>query len=138
LFEYFDEDKSIHIIDSGMVNTYIRSVSGGDFTAKDFRTWAGSIHALIALRELGDFQTISEMNRKIPAALDLVARQLGNTRAVCKKYYVHPLILEYYRDKKLDKYLSELNRVESGSVDNGYIPEEKVLLKILANYQFGG
>jgi hypothetical protein len=48
------------------------------------------------------------------------------------------LILEYYRDKKLDKYLSELNRVESGSVDNGYIPEEKVLLKILANYQFGG
>jgi DNA topoisomerase-1 len=75
------------------------------------------------------------MNRKIPAALDLVARQLGNTRAVCKKYYVHPLILEYYKDKKLETYISELNQVESGNDKDGHMPEEKVLLKILENYK---
>jgi len=75
------------------------------------------------------------MNRKIPAALDLVAKQLGNTRAVCKKYYVHPLILEYYRDKKLDAYISELNELEYGNDEDRYMPEEKVLLKILQNDQ---
>lgn len=134
LFEYYDENRNIHPVDSGMVNSYIREISGGDFTAKDFRTWAGSIHALLAFKELGDFETISEMNRKIPAALDIVSRQLGNTRAVCKKYYVHPLILEYYRDKKLETYISELNALESGDNGDGYMPEEKVVLKILENY----
>jgi DNA topoisomerase-1 len=134
LFEYYDEEKNIHPVDSGMVNAYIRDISGGDFTAKDFRTWAGSIHALLAFRELGDFETISEMNRKIPAALDMVSKQLGNTRAVCKKYYVHPLILEYYRDKKLESFINELNDTESGYTSDGYMPEERVLLKILENY----
>lgn len=138
LFEYYDENGIIHPVDSGMVNNYIRSISEGDFTAKDFRTWAGSIHALLALREIGDFETISEMNRKIPAALDIVAKQLGNTRAVCKKYYVHPLILEYYRDKKLEAYIAELNNVESGNDADGFMPEEKVLLRILENYQLQG
>jgi DNA topoisomerase I len=138
LFEYYDENKNIHPVDSGMVNNYIRAVSDGDFTAKDFRTWAGSIHAILAFKELGDFETISEMNRKIPAALDKVAEQLGNTRAVCKKYYVHPLILEYYRDKKLESFIGELNRVESGNIGDGYMPEEKVLLKILENYSLPG
>ncbi len=138
LFEYYDENKNIHTVDSGMVNNYIRTISEGDFTAKDFRTWAGSIHALLAFKELGDFGTISEMNRKIPAALDIVARQLGNTRAVCKKYYVHPLILEYYRDKKLETYLNDLNRVESENDTEGYMPEERVLLKMLENYHFQG
>jgi DNA topoisomerase I len=135
LFEYYDENGNIHPVDSGMVNNYIRTISEGDFTAKDFRTWAGSIHALLALKELGDFETISEMNRKIPAALDMVAKQLGNTRAVCKKYYVHPLILEYYRDKKLEAFISELNHIESGNNQDGYMPEERVLLKILENFQ---
>lgn len=138
LFEYYDEDKNIHLVDSGMVNNYIRDISEGDFTAKDFRTWAGSMHALLAFKELGDFETTSEMNRKIPAALDIVSKQLGNTRAVCKKYYVHPLILEYYRDKKLETFISEPTAVESGNSNDGYMPEEKVLLKILENYQLPG
>jgi DNA topoisomerase I len=134
LFEYYDEEGNIHSIDSGMVNNYIRTISESDFTAKDFRTWAGSIHALKAFKEVGKFETQSEMNRKIPAALDIVAKQLGNTRAVCKKYYVHPVILLLYQEKKLEKYIKELDKVEAEDDTNGYPAEEKVLLKILKDF----
>jgi DNA topoisomerase I len=133
LFAYYDEQGNIRPVDSGMLNDYIREISGGDFTAKDFRTWAGSIQALLALRDVGQFQTAAEMNKKIPAALDIVAKQLGNTRAVCKKYYVHPVILELYSGKKLDKYLQELNEVEESRNNDGYMAEERVLLKILSS-----
>lgn len=131
LFSYYDDDGNIQKVDSGMINEYIKFISEGDFTAKDFRTWAGSIHALLAFREVGGFVTRAEMNKKIPAALDLVARQLGNTRAVCKKYYVHPLIIELYSNMKLEKYLKDLEEEESGKDADGYVAEERVLLKIL-------
>lgn len=131
LFQYYDEKDDIRSVDSGMVNGYIKDISGGDFSAKDFRTWAGTIHALLAFKEVGNFETTSEMNRKISAVLDIVAKQLGNTRAVCKKYYVHPLILELYQEGKLDTYIHELNQIEGGNESDGYIAEEKVLMKIL-------
>lgn len=131
LFSYYDEKGDIRPVDSGMVNNYIRSISGSDFTAKDFRTWAGTIQSLLAFKEVGGFETIAEMNKKIPAALDIVAKQLGNTRAVCKKYYVHPVIINMYQDGKLGKYLDELNKLESGEDPDGYASEEQVLLKIL-------
>ena len=131
LFQYYDEEGVIRSVDSGMVNDYIRGISGGDFTAKDFRTWAGSIHALLAFREVGPFLSVTEMNKKIPAALDLVAEKLGNTRSVCKKYYVHPVIIALYQDGQLDKYLTYLDKAENGRNDDGYTSEEKILLRIL-------
>jgi DNA topoisomerase-1 len=131
LFSYYDDEGNIQKIDSGMVNEYIKYISGGDFSAKDFRTWAGSIHALLAFREVGGFETKTEMNKKIPAALDQVAKQLGNTRAVCKKYYVHPIIIELYSKRKLDKYLRELEDTEIGKDEDSYTAEERILLKIL-------
>jgi DNA topoisomerase-1 len=134
LFEYYDEEGNIHDVDSGLVNDYIRDISGGDFTAKDFRTWAGSVQALLAFKELGGFETVTEMKQKIPAALDMVAKHLGNTRTVCKKYYVHPLIVELYESKKLEKYISELNEIEKGDTSKGLTPEEKVLMKILEHH----
>lgn len=133
LFSYYDENGELKSVDSGMVNEYIRTISGGDFTAKDFRTWAGTIQALLAFKEVGNFETVAEMNRKIPAALDIVAKQLGNTRTVCKKYYVHPLIVNLYQDRKLDIYLYELEPLENENDPSGYVAEEKVLLKILRN-----
>jgi len=135
LFEYYDETGNIKKVDSGEVNNYIKDISGGEFTAKDFRTWAGSIHALLGFKEMGGFESTTEMNRKIPAVLDMVARQLGNTRSVCKKYYIHPLILSLYKEQKLDEYLLDLNSVTTatnGTIDR-YTSEEKVLLKILEN-----
>ena len=129
LFEYIDSDGNIHKIDSGMVNEYIRKISEGDFSAKDFRTWAGSTQALLAFKELGGFESVTEMNKKIPAVFDMVAEQLGNTRTVCKKYYVHPSIITLYEEQKLDKYLNELENPSSN--DLGLMPEEIVLMKIL-------
>jgi len=85
LFEYYDETGNIKKVDSGEVNNYIKDISGGEFTAKDFRTWAGSIHALLGFKEMGGFESTTEMNRTIPAVLDMVARQLGKKRSVCKK-----------------------------------------------------
>ncbi|MBA3647126.1 MAG: DNA topoisomerase IB [Chitinophagales bacterium] len=131
LFEFYDGQGKVHDIDSGMVNDYIRTISGGDFTAKDFRTWAGTVHALIAFKELGAYETVHDMKQKIPAALDMVAKQLGNTRTVCKKYYVHPIIVQLYEGKKLDKYINELNLIEENDNKTGITSEEKILMKIL-------
>lgn len=131
LFEYIDEQGTIHNIDSGMVNEYIRNISGGDFTAKDFRTWAGSVHALEAFKTVGGFETGTEMKQKINTAFELVAKQLGNTKAVCKNYYIHPMIGQLYEENKLDKYISNLDKVES---DNNHLElstEENILMSIL-------
>lgn len=136
LFQYYDEQGVRRSVDSGMVNNYIREISGSDFTAKDFRTWAGSIQALPAFREVGSYATEKEMNRKIPAALDIVAKQLGNTRTVCKKYYVHPIIIDLYQEGKLDNYLNELDTVETGRDDDGYVAEERLLMKILNSSRY--
>lgn len=131
LFQYYDENGNAKPVDSGMVNEYIREIAGGDFTAKDFRTWAGSIQALLAFRDVGNFSTRAEMNKKIPAALDLVAKKLSNTRAVCKKYYVHPVIINLYEEGRLGRYIKDLDRIEEGKDPNEYAGEERVLLRIL-------
>lgn len=131
LFQYYDEEGTRRSVDSGMVNNYIREISEGDFTAKDFRTWAGSIQALLAFKEVGDYTTTTGMNKNIAAALDMVAAKLGNTRAVCKKYYVHPVIINMYQEKSLDRYLKEINKDDVSKDDEGYSNEERVLLKIL-------
>lgn len=132
LFQYYDENGGKHSIDSGMVNEYIKNISGGsDFTAKDFRTWAGSVQALVALKSVGCCDTATETKKRIVEALDTVSEQLGNTRTVCKKYYVHPLILSLYETKELEKYISELDKIEKDDGRAGLSSVEKVLMKIL-------
>jgi DNA topoisomerase I len=130
LFEFIDENGHVQRVDSGMVNAYIHSISGNDFSAKDFRTWAGSTQALIALGEAGDYETNAEFKEKIVKMFDHVACALGNTRAVCRKYYVHPLITELYEGKKLKTYLEEMKTLVCKN-DSDLHPEECVLLKIL-------
>jgi DNA topoisomerase-1 len=116
-----------------MVNAYIREISGSDFTAKDFRTWAGTIQSLLAFREVGSFENVTEMNRKIAAALDLVAKHLGNTRAVCKKYYVHPVMINLYQEKELEPWLKKLENTEPANGPFDFQPEEKIVMEILEN-----
>jgi len=134
LFQFYDEEGNSRPIDSGLVNNYIREISNADFTAKDFRTWAGTIQAFLALRSIGCCDTQAETKRRIVAALDIVSEQLGNTRNVCKKYYVHPLILSLYESKKLDKYIGELDEIENNNNKPGLSPEEKVVMKILQSH----
>ncbi len=131
LFQFYDEEGNHQSIDSGLVNNYIREISQGEFTAKDFRTWSGTVLAFLALKSIGCCDTQTETKQRIVEALDIVAGQLGNTRAVCKKYYVHPLILSLYESKKLEKYMDELDNTEKTDKKGDLTPEEKIVLKIL-------
>ena len=131
LFQYYDEEENRHSIDSGVVNNYIREISNADFTAKDFRTWAGTVQAFLVLKEIGGSESATEAKRNIVQALDIVAEKLGNTRTVCKKYYVHPLILSLYENKSVEKYYNQLDEIEKDDGKTGLTVEEEVLMKIL-------
>ncbi len=96
LFQYLDEDENRQTVGSGDVNEYIREISGEDFTAKDFRTWAGTMLAAEALVAAEPGESEAARKSAIVQAVDRVAAQLNNTRAVCRKYYVHPAIFERY------------------------------------------
>lgn len=96
LFEYLDDEGQPHTIDSADVNDYLREISHQDFTAKDFRTWAGTVLACLTLREFEAFQSPTQAKKNIVQAIKSVAARLGNTPAVCRKCYVHPAVLESY------------------------------------------
>lgn len=131
LFQYYDDDGNRKTIDSGMVNAYIKDISGAHFTAKDFRTWAGSLHALEAFEKIGIADTITATKKNIITALDMVAEQLGNTRTVCKKYYVHPVIIDHYTNNTLTKYLDKASEITTCNTSPELSDSEKVLMKIL-------
>ncbi len=129
LFQYIDEEGQRQTIESGMVNEYIKNIAEGEFTAKDLRTWCGSVIALVALKEAGTCSTKKEITAKVNEMLDKVSSQLGNTRTVCKKYYVHPVLPELYEQGKLEKWLKQ---IKPGKKINGDLQsEEKVFMKIL-------
>ena len=131
LFQYYKKDGTRHSIDSGMVNGYIKDISGSDFTAKDFRTWSGTVNAFLAFKELGFGDTETDTKKNIVQALDRVAEQLGNTRTVCKKYYVHPLIISLYENKSLEKYFNSLDEIAVNDGKADLTPEEKMIMKIM-------
>jgi len=133
LFQYIDDEGHRHTVDSGMVNDYIKEISGEDFTAKDFRTWSGTVSALIAFKEIGYAETHTEYKKKVKEALEMVASHLGNTSTVCRKYYVHPLVINLYENNTIKKYLDELEQIEENDGKADLTHEEKLVLKILEN-----
>jgi DNA topoisomerase-1 len=98
LFQYVDERGARQTICSEDVNAYLREISGDDFTAKDFRTWAGTVLAAQALARLARFKSQTEAKRNVLRAIEGVASRLGNTKAVCRKAYIHPAIFAAYMD----------------------------------------
>ena len=98
LFQYLDESGERRAVDSADVNAYLREISGKEFTAKDFRTWAGSVLAAGALAQVEKFTSNAHAKRNIVRAVESVAKRLGNTTAVCRKSYIHPAILDAYLD----------------------------------------
>jgi len=106
LFQYLDDDGEVQDINSSDVNDYLRDVTGQDFTAKDFRTWSGTVLAARALQEMADFSSGTQAKRNVLAAVEAVAGMLGNTRSVCRKCYIHPAIIDSYMDRSLAKTLS--------------------------------
>ena len=132
LFQYYDGEGQRHPIDSGMVNNYIKDISGAHFTSKDFRTWAGTTFALEAFRSLGCCDTETNTKKKIIEVLDIVAKRLGNTRTVCRKYYVHPLVIDHYSNKTIVKYFDILDQATTKDNSNSSLSmEEGVLLQML-------
>jgi DNA topoisomerase-1 len=97
LFQYLDKDGRRQCVDSAAVNAYLREITGKVFTAKNFRTWAASVLAAVAVCELPKCGSDAAFKRHVVGAIDLVASKLGNTRAVCRKCYIHPAVLDAYR-----------------------------------------
>jgi DNA topoisomerase I len=114
LFQSVDETGTRRSIDSADVNSYLRAIAADNFTAKDFRTWAGSVLACTMLQEFDNFSSETEAKKNIVAAIKGVARQLGNTPAVCRKCYVHPTVLEHYLRGKMKQMLT--NSVKNASL----------------------
>lgn len=137
LFQYYDTEGNKQSIDSGMVNDYIRNMVEADFTSKDFRTWAGTVQALTAFRDIGNFETAAEAKKKIVEVLDKVSQHLGNTRTVCKKYYVHPVIVEMYESSHLNRYFDPVGKGVGSTSIKGLSAEEKLLMRILAKIKNG-
>lgn len=133
LFQYYDAQGSHRSIGSGDVNTYLKEISGMDFTAKDFRTWAGTLIAFKTLRALGPASTAGELKTNLLKTIDEVALNLGNTRAVCRNYYIHPVLFTAYEKGDFFKYVLEKN---SGADVNPWLSEDEDLVKnMLVHYK---
>jgi DNA topoisomerase-1 len=106
LFQYAGEDGERRAVTSDDVNEYIREASGEDYTAKDFRTWAATVLAACALRELAGFESEAQAKHNVVAAIDTVAHKLGHTRAICRRAYVHPAVIDSYLNGTLENALN--------------------------------
>ena len=136
LFQYVDDDGNPATIDSADVNGYIREAVGDDFTAKDFRTWAGTVLAATTLGELWALRRaggriVHPVNRDVVRAMSGVAQRLGNTLAVCRKSYVHPAIIASYLDGALPSSLGARKDVRRSGGTTGLRPEEAAVLALL-------
>jgi DNA topoisomerase-1 len=107
LFQYVNENGGRCALNAGQVNDYIREYTGGNFSAKDFRTWMGTVTAFEYLSSQEKYQTQRQYTRVVNSCLDVVAAHLGNTRTVCKKYYVHPAVFRAYENSKIQKLLNK-------------------------------
>jgi DNA topoisomerase I len=131
LFQYLDEAGTPTPIDSGEVNAFLREIAGDDFTAKDFRTWAGTVLAAWALSEFEGFDSQAAARRNVTRAIERVASRLGNTPAICRKSYVHPEILGAYLDGSLLEQLRVEIEEELRAELSGLEPEEVAVLVLL-------
>ena len=129
IFKYYDESGERHFVNSEDVNEYLQQITQQEFTAKDFRTWAGTLLTAIELNELGEFDSETEAKKNVVQAIKNTAKQLGNRPATCRKYYVHPAIIEAYHDGTLLDIMSDLDK--SKSQIEGLNPEEEIVLEII-------
>jgi DNA topoisomerase-1 len=123
LFQYLDEKEDRHDVTSGDVNDYLREISGRDFTAKDFRTWAGTVLMAQALKATRQFHTQKQAQRNVKQAIAMVAEKLGNTPAVCRKCYVHPFLVDGYMKGKLPCNGSVTHAVINGVIKSSSRPK---------------
>lgn len=131
LFQYVDDQGDTHSIDSSDVNDYLRAITGEDYTAKDFRTWSGTVLAALALQEFEKFDSEAQARKNIVRAIESVAEKLGNTPSVCRKCYVHPLVLDAYLEGTVLEALRERSERELTEDLHALQPEEAAVLAML-------
>jgi DNA topoisomerase-1 len=131
LFQYLDEDGERHTVGSSDVNDYLRTITGEDYTAKDFRTWSGTVLAAMALQEFEAVDSDAQAKKNVVRAIESVAERLGNTPSVCRKCYVHPAVLDAYLDGTMLEGLRA--RAEESLVQDlqDLQPEEAAVLAML-------
>jgi DNA topoisomerase-1 len=134
LFQYLDDDKQRQQIDSGDVNIYLREITGLDFTAKDFRTWAGTVLAAQELNELGPFEPETQGKKNVTQAIKDVANQLGNRPATSRKYYIHPAIIDAYMDGSLFQTMEQVSTQDTANSPPELRSEERAVLKLLEQH----
>jgi DNA topoisomerase I len=130
LFQYVDESGQVCDVKSDHVNDYLHQIAGEEFTAKDFRTWAGTVLAVIALREFEAFDTKAGAKKNIVRAIESVARRLGNTPSVCRKCYIHPAVLDAYLDGTMLDSMRQKTEEELANM-RGLTREEVAVLVLL-------
>jgi DNA topoisomerase-1 len=131
LFQYVDEAGGKHDVGSGDVNDYLRELTGRDFTAKDFRTWAGTLSAAAELRRLGPVENETDARKNVVAAIKATAQSLGNTPAVCRRSYVHPAVIRAYLDGTLIPGLDEWKGKARAATSWRLRPTEAAVLRFL-------
>ena len=131
LFQYIDSEKRVHVISSEDVNDYLKQVTKQDFTAKDFRTWAGTVTATCALQDLGEYETQTQAKKNVVHAIELAAQHLGNTPAICRKSYVHPEVIDAYLNGALLNAINQHDEEAMRTALDGLRPEEIAVMTFL-------
>jgi DNA topoisomerase I len=131
LFQYIDEQGGRHSIDASDVNAYLKEIAGEEFTAKDFRTWAGTVLAARALQEFQAFDSKAQAKRNVVQAIESVAKRLGNTKAVCRKCYIHPDVINLYMEGSLLQTLTRRVKKELTRSLHDLPAEEAAVLALL-------
>ena len=133
LFEYLDDEGNAHSVDSTSVNDYLREISTENFTAKDFRTWAGTVLAAMTLRDFEPCDTESQLKKNLVEAVKSVSQRLGNTPSVCRKCYIHPAVLEAYLTGAMTTLLADL-KPSTTTHPHALRPEEHALMHLLEQH----
>jgi DNA topoisomerase I len=131
LFQYIGDDGQRHDVTSGDVNDYIREISGGEFTAKDFRTWAGTLLAARFLRTCEPCADEKQGKKSVVRCIESVSQELGNTVAVCRKCYVHPVVVKTYLDGRLEPLRDVPNTAQASTTSHVLDVEEAALVEML-------
>jgi DNA topoisomerase-1 len=134
LFQYLDADGACHTIDSADINQYLEQISGQAFTAKDFRTFVGTVLAAWALREFEAFDSQTQAKQNVMRAIELVAKRLGNTKTVCRKCYIHPAVIDAYLAGSLVHTLRQRAESELTQSLDKLKPEEAAVLAFLQQW----
>ncbi len=135
LFQWVDDDGTVHDVGSGDVNDYLREVTGRDVTAKHFRTWGGTLTCAVTLARMPRARTKRELKKNLCRAIEVAARHLGNRPATCRGFYVHPAVLDGYEDGRLEALMRRTPLRERPTPTRGLSPEEQQVLALIEEHE---